>query len=165
MAGAWSTVSVKLCGADAPTALLAVIAIEYVPPLPAAGVPLSTPALLSVTPEGSAPVSANVGAGLPAPVTVNVPAAPTVKVALAALVIVGTAPVTVSVKLCDAAMPSPLLAVKVIGYVPGAVDAATVSVGLVNVTPAGSVPASVKVGAGKPLAVTVNDPATPVATV
>jgi hypothetical protein len=63
--------------------------IEYVPPLPAAGVPLKTPAELNVTPEGNAPISLKVGAGKPVAVTVNVPLAPTVNVALPTLVIAG----------------------------------------------------------------------------
>ena len=55
----------------------------------AAGVPLSTPAEVSVTPLGSAPVSLKVGAGTPVAVTANDPAVPTLNVVLLALVIVG----------------------------------------------------------------------------
>ena len=72
---------------------------------------------------------------------------------------------TVSANFCDAVVPTPLLALNTSAYVPGAVVDATVSVGLVNVTPAGKVPDSVNVDAGKPLAVTVKLPATPEATV
>ena len=50
--------------------------------MPAAGVPERTPAVLSVTPLGSAPNSENVDAGVPVAVAVNVPAVPTIKVML-----------------------------------------------------------------------------------
>jgi hypothetical protein len=69
---------------------------------------------LNVTPLGSAPVSLNDGMGAPVAVTVNVPAVPTVNVVLLALVIPG-AWFTVSVKLCDASVPTPLCALIVIG--------------------------------------------------
>jgi hypothetical protein len=115
IAGPWFTVSVKLCVASAPAPLCAVNVMGYVPPLPAAGVPLSVPvAAVNVTPLGSAPVSLNVGAGSPTAVTVNVPAVPTVKVVLLALVIAG-AWSTVSVKFCTASAPIPLCAVSVMG--------------------------------------------------
>jgi len=52
-------------------------------------VPLSKPALESVTPLGSAPLSLKVGAGVPVAVTVNDPAVPTTNVVLLALVMVG----------------------------------------------------------------------------
>ena len=58
------------------------------PPVPAAGVPLSKPADDKVTPLGR-PLVENVGAGKPVAVTVNEPAEPTVNVVLAALVIAG----------------------------------------------------------------------------
>ncbi len=58
---------------------------EYVPPVPAAGVPdkLAVPSPLSVnvTPDGNAPDSDKVGAGTPELVTVNEPSLPTVNVA------------------------------------------------------------------------------------
>jgi len=61
-----------------------------VPPLPAAGVPFSTPVeALNETPLGNAPVSASVGAGDPLAVTVKNALFPAKKVASAALVIVG----------------------------------------------------------------------------
>src|SRR5207245_8355425 len=67
-------------------------------------------------------------------------------------------------KLCIAAVPTPLLAVKVMGYVPF-VPAAGVPlrtpVVVLNVTPVGSVPVSLNVGAGNPVAVTVKVPAAP----
>jgi len=136
----------------------------YVPPVPAPGVPLSTPVPgLNVTPVGNVPVSLNVGLGVPVAVTVNVPAVPTVKVVLFALGIPG-AMFTVSVKLVIAGEPTPCDAVNVMGYVP-AVPAPGVPlstpVAAVNVTPVGSVPDSLRVGAGKPVVVTVNVPAAP----
>jgi hypothetical protein len=118
---------------------------------------------LNVTPAGNVPVSLNVGLGVPVAVTVNVPAVPTVKVVLFALVITG-AVFTVSVKLCIKGEPTPFDAVNVMGYVP-AVAAPGVPlrtpVDGVNVTPAGSVPDSLRLGVGKPVAVTVNVPAAP----
>jgi hypothetical protein len=80
----------------------------------AAGVPLSTPAGVKVTPAGSAPASLKAGAGDPVAVAWNVPAAPTVNVVLAALVMAGAWPI-VSVKFWVAFDPTPLLAVIVIG--------------------------------------------------
>jgi hypothetical protein len=71
------------------TPFVAVIVIENEPPVPAPGAPLSTPAELSVTPLGSAPVSVNVGAGNPAAVSVKEPAVPAAKLVLFALVIAG----------------------------------------------------------------------------
>ena len=59
------------------------------PALPDAGVPASTPPVVSVTPPGSALAVVNVGGGAPVAVTVNVPAAATVKVVVAALVKTG----------------------------------------------------------------------------
>ena len=76
-----------------------------------------------------------------------------VNAALAALVIAG-ASFTVSVKLCVTGAPTPLVAVKVSGYeppapVPGVPDSVAVPLPLsANVTPAGSVPPTVIVGAG-----------------
>src|SRR5437879_1209932 len=167
MAGASSTVSVKFCVALLPTPLLAVKVMEYVLPVPAAGVPLSTPVpALNVTPLGNVPVSLKVGVGVPVAVTVNVPAVPTVNVVLLALVITG-AVFTVSVKFCVAAVPTPLLAVNMIGYVP-LVPAAGVPLSVpvplplsAKVTPPGSVPDSVRAGAGKPVVVTINVPGPP----
>ena len=142
-------------------------------PVPAPGVPDSIPVpfplSLKVTPLGSAPVSVRVGAGVPVVVTENVLAVPTVNVVLLALVIAGPAfpGFTVSVKAWVAAVPTPLAAVSVRGYVaavPAAGVPASVPVPLwlsVNVTPPGSVPVSVKDGAGKPLVDTVNDPEEP----
>jgi len=72
-----------------PIPLEAVIVIGYEPPVPAAGVPLKTPAVLSVTPLGSETLSVNVGAGKPVAATVKDPDEPTVKVVLLALVMEG----------------------------------------------------------------------------
>jgi hypothetical protein len=69
------------------------------------------PADVKVTPEGSAPVFENVGAGTPVAVTVNVPAVPTVNVALFALVIDG-AEVIVYVKVWVALGVMPLEALR-----------------------------------------------------
>jgi hypothetical protein len=46
-------------------------------------------AVLNVTPDGNAPDSLNVGAGVPVATTVKDPATPTVNVTLFALVIAG----------------------------------------------------------------------------
>jgi len=106
--------SVKLCEV-LPELFVALKVIGYVPPVPAPAVPLRTPVVvLNVTPVGSAPVSLNVGAGNPVAVTVNVPAVPTVNVVLLALVMAGGWP-TVSVKFWVAAVPTPLLAVNMMG--------------------------------------------------
>jgi len=88
-----------------------------VPPVPAAGVPLSVPVpfplSLNVKPPGKAtPPLVRPGAGEPVVVTANVPAVPTVKVVLLALVIAG-AWRTVSVKFWVAFGVTPLVAVKV----------------------------------------------------
>ncbi len=93
----------------------------YMPPVPAAGVPLrvAVPLPLSVklTPPGSFPLSLSVVVvGTPGlVVTVKLPAMPTVKVVLAALVIAGRAWSTVSVKIWVASGVTPLLAVMVKG--------------------------------------------------
>jgi len=69
----------------------------------------------NVTPLGSAPVSVSVGVGAPVVVTVKLPdVLPTVKVVVFALVIAG-AWFTVRVKPWFAGLPTPLLAVIVIG--------------------------------------------------
>src|SRR5258708_11285466 len=85
IAGAWFTVSVKLCVALLPTPLDAVKVSGYVPPVPAPGVPASTPvAGVHLQPVGNAAGADSVGAGVPVAVTVKVPALPTLNgVALA----------------------------------------------------------------------------------
>ena len=67
---------------------------------------------------------------------------------------------TVSVKFCTALGEMPFDAVNVIGNVPLAVGVPLRTPAL-KVTPVGSAPDSVIVGAGNPVAVTVNEPATP----
>ena len=139
--------------------------------MPAPGVPLNTPVVaLNVTPLGSVPVSLRVGVGEPVAVTVNVPAVPTVNVVLFALVIAGAcaAAFTVSVNVCVALLPTPLLAVNVILNGLPVVDVGVplnTPVAALNVTPLGSAPVSASVGVGAPLAVTVNVPAAPTAKV
>src|ERR1017187_8253309 len=128
----------------------------------AVGVPLKTPAL-KVTPAGSAPDSVIVGAGNPVAVTVNDPAAPSVNVVLLALVMAGAC-LMVSVKFCTALGKTPFDAVNVIGNVPLAVGVPLKTPAL-KVTPLGSAPDSVMVGAGDPTAVTVNEPGAPWVTV
>ena len=74
---------------------------------------------------------------------------------------------TVSVKFCVALLPTPLLAVNVMGYVlpvPAAGVPLSVPVPFplsTNVIPLGSAPASAREGAGKPAVVTLNVPAVP----
>lgn len=93
IANAASTVSVKVWTAAAPTPFAAVKLIEYVPPLPEAGVPLRVavplPLSLKVTPLGSAPVSATDGVGKPVVSTVNDAEAPTLNVVPLGLAMAG----------------------------------------------------------------------------
>ena len=113
IAGAWSTVSVKLCVASGEVPFDAVIVKGYVPPLPLAAVPASvavpSPLSVKVTPLGSEPagIDKEASVGTPVVVTVKVPGLPTTKVVEAALVIIG-AWSTVSVKDCTAAGEAPL---------------------------------------------------------
>ena len=167
MAGAASTVRVKDWVASEPTPLLAVMVIGNEPL--DVGVPASvavpSPLSTRVTPAGSEPVSVMAAVGSPVEVTVKVPADPVVKVVLAPLVMAGAAS-TVSVNDWVASEPTPLLAVMVIGKLPGA-EAVPESVAVpsplsVNVTPAGSEPVSVMAAVGSPVEVTVKVPADPV---
>jgi hypothetical protein len=117
--------------------------------------------VLKVTPVGNPPVSLKVGAGKPLAMTVKEPAEPTVNVVVLTLVI-AAAWFTVSVKFCVASVPTPLWAVNVIANVPLAAGVPPrIPVAALKVTPAGRVPVSLSVGAGEPVAVTVNEPATP----
>ena len=161
MAGAWSMVNVKVCLAFEPTPLLAVMVMLYVPPVLAAGVPLSLPAEVKVTPAGSVPVSLKVAARMASDVTVKEPAAPTVKVVLAAVRMVGARPSVTNVNFWVALGVTPLLAVMVMAYVPTVLADPLSTPAEVKVTPAGSAPVSLKVGAGNPVAVTVNELAVP----
>jgi hypothetical protein len=83
MAAAWFTVSMKFCVAAVPTPLLAVIVIGKAPAVPAAGVPLKVavpfPLFVNDRAAGNAPVSLNVGTGMPDATNVYVPAIPTTK--------------------------------------------------------------------------------------
>jgi hypothetical protein len=120
---------------------------------------------VNVAPLGSAAVSASVVIGKPVDVTVKDPAVPAVKLVLLALVIVGT-PLTVMVKLCVAFGSTPLLAVNVRLWDPLATADVQASVPVlfllsVNVAPLGNAAVSANVAIGKPVAVTVNDPAVP----
>jgi hypothetical protein len=170
IAGAWFTVNVKDCWAFGNTPFAAVIVMAYDPPVPAAGVPASDavpfPLSTKVTPVGNAPVSASPGMGLPVAVTANEPADPTVNVVDAPDVIAG-AWFTVNVNDCCAFGNTPFAAVIVIGYdppVPAAGVPASVAVPfplLVNVTPDGNAPVFVMAETGKPVVVTLNDPAEP----
>jgi hypothetical protein len=120
--------------------------------------------VLNVTPLGNVPDSLIVGVGDPVAVTANLPEEPTVNVVLAALVNIGVwlAVPTVSVKLWIAFVPTPLLAVNVIGYIPVVPDAGMpLSTPPLNVTPLGNVPDSLIAGAGNPVAVTLNVPDEP----
>jgi hypothetical protein len=160
MAGAWLTVNVKFCVASGVTPLLAVMMMGYVPPVFAAGVPLSTPAE-KVRPAGNVPVALKAGVGNPVAVGVNDAATPGLNEAVGPLVMAG-AWLTVNVKLCVAFGVTPLEAVMVMGYVPPVLAAGVpLSTPAEKVTPAGSVPVSLKVGVGIPVAVTVNDAAAP----
>src|SRR5436189_256528 len=86
---------------------------------------------------------------------VCVPAVPTWKVAALALVIDGVW-FTVSVKFCVAFAPTPLAAVKTSGKLPPAVGVPeSAPVAGLKVTPAGSAPATDRVGTGKPVATTL----------
>ena len=155
-------VSVKLWPASTPIPLCAVNDIGKVPctvdvPLK---VPVPLPLSVKVTPAGSGPDSTRDGAGGPVDVTVNVPSEFTAKVALLALVNAG-AWFTDRVKFCVALEPTPFNAVKLIGYtppIPAAGVPLSTPVVVLNVTPVGSNPVSVKVGAGSPVAVTVKVP-------
>ena len=68
---------------------------------------------------------------------------------------------TVSVKLCVASGPTPLCAVNVSGYAPALLPACRSARPRGEGHPLGSAPVSLNVGAGEPVAVTVNVPAVP----
>jgi hypothetical protein len=114
---------------------------------------------VKVTPEGSAPVSDNAGAGAPLAVTVNVLAVLAANVGSAELVIAGAPLTTVRVRTWDVG-PVPLTAERSTVYVPTSDVAAVpamVAVPLplsVRVIPAGS-PLPPIDGAGYPAVVTV----------
>src|SRR5262245_31880810 len=141
------------------------------PPVPAAGRPLSVPVPLPLStkfmPDGSiAPPWVIAGAGNPEVVTVNEPAMPVVNVALAALVIAG-AWLMFRVNACVAFGRMPFAAVKVIAWVPPVPPAGVpLSVAVLlplstKFTPDGSDPVTVTAGVGVPTVVTVNVPKEP----
>ena len=148
IAGGWFTLTVKLW-VPVPAVLLAVMVTVVSPPVLAPGVPEITPEVgSSVRPLGRVPVvTAKVGAGKPLAATVKLPAVPTVKVALAALVMVGAWP-TVSVKVCVASVPTPLLATMLRLNVPLCSGVPLSEPPLVSVTPVGSVLEVLKLAAG-----------------
>src|SRR5687768_7128110 len=117
--GASFTVRVKFCVGDEPAVFVAVKVIAYVPPVPAAGVPLRVPVPLplstKLTPvgRGTPPRVMLALVGNPVVDTVKVPSVPTVNVVLLALVIVG-ASFTVRVKFCVGEDPDVFVAVNVI---------------------------------------------------
>ena len=97
-------------------------------------------------------------------VTVRLPALPEVKVALSVEVTAAEA-VTVRVKVWVAGLPTPLVAVRVIGNEP-VVEVAPASVAVpsplsTKLTPDGREPVSVRDGVGLPVEVTVKDPEDP----
>src|SRR4051812_30181134 len=96
------------------------------------------------------------GAGKTVAVTPKVLGVPTVKVVLLALVMVGVR-LTVSVKFCVALPPTPLLAVMRIGKLPLTVGVPLSAPVLLRLTPVGNAPVSVRIGAGKPVAVTIKE--------
>ena len=150
MAGCSFTVTVKLCVAAVPTLLLAVMVTVLAPPVPATGVPVSTPVSISrPKPLGRVPaVTLNLGAGKPVAVTVKAgPAVPTVKVALAALVMVGDWP-TVRVNDCVALVPTPLPATMASVKMPLCSGVPLSEPALVSVTPVGSALEVLKLAAG-----------------
>jgi len=162
IAGAWLTVRVNVW-VTAETTFVARKLMTYVPPVPAAGVPDSTPVVeLKVTPEGRVPVSERAGVGKPVAVTVKLPSEPVVKVTLFALVIAG-AWFTVSVN--DwVEVPVAFVAVKLTWYTPLVPDAGVperTPVAALKVTPEGRVPDSEYVAARNPVEVTVNVPLEP----
>src|SRR5579863_1894088 len=104
----------------------------YVPPLPGAGVPLSTPsAAMNLTPLGRTSVwlSDNVGTGKPLVLTIKVPADPTVNVVAPALIMSG-ADSTVSAFVADlsAVKPAALAVCTETAYCPPAIDDVVVNV-------------------------------------
>ena len=73
-----------------------------------------------------------------------------------------------SVKLCEASAPTPLCAVKVMGYEPTLPVAGvplSIPVAALKEIPEGRLPDSDTIGTGNPVAVTANEPALPTAKV
>ena len=159
-AGISPTKSVKVWVALAPTPFVATM-FSVKGPL-CSGVPLSKPALVKVTPVGRVLAVLKLGVGKPLAVKVKLPALPVWKPVLLLLVIAACS-FTLKVKLCVAAAPTPLLAVIVTMLTPPLLAKGVPEMTPVvefNCRPLGSVPL-VKVGAGKPVAVTVKLPEVP----
>jgi hypothetical protein len=159
--GGTLTVRVKLWVAGDATPLEAVMVLVNVPA--AVGVPESTPVVASRVSPSRGPGSMKVGAGVPEAVTVNVPARPAVSEVLLAEVMVGAVPdgFTVSVKAWVAGDPTPLEAVMAIGKTPAWVGMPESTPAADRTTPEDNEPDSLKVGAGLPVAATVNVPGEP----
>ena len=119
------------------------------------------PLSVKVRPPGSGPDSASAGAGYPVARTVSLSAAPTLTLIARIFLIVG-ALVTVSVN-AWVAVPYLFLAVRASGYTPAAAFlgvpeiVAVPSPLSVNVTPEGSRPVLLIVGAGSPVVVAVKE--------
>ena len=110
IAAAWLTVSVKDWVTPEPTPLEAFRVNLKEPPVPAAGVPESTPEDERLTPLGSVPETRlKTCAGKPVAFAVKVPASPVTKVVLSNEVMVGTW-LTVSVKAWVASTFTPFVA-------------------------------------------------------
>lgn len=154
----------RVCTALGKLPLAAVTVIGVVPV--AVGVPVMSAVPFApgvkVSPAGIAPTSLRVGAGSPVVVTANEPVvALSVKNAVVLLVKAGWAAVaTVMVNASVAVLPDAFVAEMETGKVPdvavvGPEIVAVPLTGLANVSPAGKVPVSVMVAAGKPVVVTV----------
>jgi hypothetical protein len=109
------TVKVKAWVAVLLLASVAVMVMGYEPDVPRAGVPESVPSELSVTPEGSEPVSENVIGVSPVAVTEKLPALFSAKLIEEAEVKTGAPAVTVNVKACVVVAELASVAVMVIG--------------------------------------------------
>jgi len=127
------------------------------------------PLSVKLRPPGSDPDSARAGAGYPVARTVSRSGAPTLALIVRIFLIAG-ALVTVRVN-AWVAVPFLFLAVRVSGYTPAAAFLGVPEIVAVpppvsaNRTPEGSRPALVILGAGSPVAVTVNVNAAPNAAV
>jgi hypothetical protein len=118
---------------------------------------------VNVTPAGSVPVRLRLGTGEPVAVTLNVPTVDVVNVALLRLEM-PSGGLTTREKVC-VDVPAVLVEVSVRGNVPAEVVVpANIAVPFrlsVKVIPDGNVPLTERLGAGRPLVATVNEPADP----
>src|SRR5580704_7463038 len=118
--------------------------------------------VLNDTPVGSVPVSAKLDVGKPLAVTAKVPRVPTVNTVFAGLMMAGASSTTI-VKICPSPTPTLLIGVNVtenVPPVPGSGVPLKTPIEL-KPKPLGSVPASLNIGAGKPLATRAKLPADP----